>query len=479
MRTDRPNILFIISDQHRHDYTGCYGHPTVKTPNIDRLAATGVRFNNAYCQQPLCGPSRGSILTGTYTHTCNMWTHGTESVLPDMPTMGTVFREAGYRTAAFGKVHVRGEERGGRDLGFDQRALRYYTYEYQDYIDAVGLENVDRYAPHRPGSPHNKPGYTGRHNYANRPSLCDEDLMYDNLVTDQVIGFLQEKRERPFMLWCGLEKPHPEWSAPKRFHEMYDPADMVVPATFGEERTDLPGIMERRITPWRDRHGAFADADHLSEEQQHELVRGSLAAYHATISYLDWNVGRILEELERQGQLDKTLIVYTTDHGDHAFDHGLIQKHALYEGPTHVPLVVSHPSLPQGGERDYITNLVDVLPTMLDFAGLPIPDTVEGESRMPVVSGDADAFEGMAISDFYSFGVPERMIRTPRWKYIVTHADESAGGGDQLYDLENDPLETANLAGDPAHADVRSELRETLYASWGDVPQTWKPEENR
>jgi arylsulfatase A-like enzyme len=253
---------------------------------------------------------------------------------------------------------------------------------------------------------------------------------------------------------------------------------MEVPATFDEERTDLPGIMERRITPWRDRHGAFADAENLSREQQHELVRGSLAAYHATISYLDWNIGRILDELDRQGLRENTLVIYTTDHGDHAFDHGLIQKHALYEGPTHVPLVFSHPDLPQGSSREYITNLVDVFPTMLDFVGLPIPESVEGESRMPVISGEADAFEGLAISDFYSLGVPERMIRTPRWKYIVTHADESEGGGDQLYDLEHDPLETTNLAAEPAHAETRSRLREKLYARWGEVPNTWKPQEN-
>ena len=124
-KKDRPNILFIISDQHRHDMTGCYGSHSVRTPNIDSIALDGVRFKNAYCQQPLCGPSRGSILTGTQPHTCNMYTHGEESVLPFMPTMGSIFREAGYRTAAFGKVHVRGEERGGRDLGFDQKAMRY------------------------------------------------------------------------------------------------------------------------------------------------------------------------------------------------------------------------------------------------------------------------------------------------------------------------------------------------------------------
>jgi arylsulfatase A-like enzyme len=466
-------MLFIVSDQHRHDYLGSRGHPTVKTPNLDRLAASGVSLDNTYCQQPLCGPSRGCMLTGTYSHSCSMWTNGGESVLPEVPTMGSLFRGAGFRTAAFGKVHVQGEERGGRDLGFDQRALRYYTYQYQDYIDAVGVENVNRYAPHRPGAPLNKPGYRGRHNYENTPSFCDEDLMYDNLVTDQVIGFLHEEREKPFLLWCGLEKPHPEWSAPARFHEMYDPQAMKVPATFRESRDDLPGIMRRRFTPQNDRHGSFYDAKVLSKEQEDELVRNSLAAYHATISYLDWNIGRILDQLEGSGLRENTLVIYTSDHGDHTFEHGLIQKHSFYEGDTRVPLIFSNPSLPQGERREHITNVIDVLPTVLEYADVEVPGSLEGESRISLLHGD-DAFEGVGISDFYSFGIPERMIRAPRWKYMLSDAPVEAGGGDQLYDLDADPHETTNLASDPAHGSTREELRATLLASWADAPKRWR-----
>lgn len=236
-------------------------------------------------------------------------------------------------------------------------------------------------------------------------------------------------------------------------------------------------MAHRRLTPRIIRPSVFADAEELTAGQEREFVRGSLAAYQAAISYMDWNLGRVLDELERQGLADETLVIYTSDHGDNAFDHGLIQKHAFYEGSTHVPLLVAHPELPQGAVREHITNLVDIFPTMLDFAGLPIPDGVEGESRIPVISGEADAFEGLAISDFYTWDVPERMIRTPRWKYMVAHADESDGGGEELYDMENDRLETTNLAADPTYAETRRELRAKLYETWGDVPETWKPEE--
>ncbi len=466
------NVLLIISDQHRQDASGCYGNSLVKTPNIDALARSGIRFENAYCPQPLCGPSRGCMLTGTYSHTCNMYTHGPESVLPRMPTMGTLFREAGYRTAAFGKVHVKGEQRGGRDLGFDLRALRYYTYKYQDYIDSVGVDSVDKYAPHRPGSPYNSPGYAGRYNPHGRPCMLDEDLMYDNLATDRVIGFLHQKRDKPFMLWCGLEKPHPEWSAPARFHRMYHPDDMEVPSTYWEERHDLPPIMNRRFRPSScEPFGAFVSEKRLSQTAQESLVRGAIASYYATISYLDWNIGRILDCLEQQGLRENTLVIYTTDHGENLFEHGLVQKHGFYEGAVRVPLIFSHPSLDQGASRLKITNLTDILPTMLALCDLQCPESIEGESRVAELHGTSDAFEGMAISDFYSFGIPERMIRTPEWKYIYSHGD-----GDQLYDMRNDPGETVNRVAASEYAATRNELRQRLLASWSGVPERWRRE---
>ena len=470
-KLSRTNVLFIISDQHRYDVTGCYGSEPVHTPNIDSIAHDGVRFKNAYCQQPLCGPSRGCILTGTQSHTCNMYTHGEESVLPHMPTMGTVFREKGYRTAAFGKLHVRGEERGRRDLGFEQKALRYYTYKYQDYIDVVGVENVDRYAPHR-GPRYNRPGYAGRYNPKNRPCMLDEDLMYDNLVTDLVIGFLQEKRDKPFFLWCGLEKPHPEWSSPARFHAMYNPDDMTVPETYREQPTNLPPIMDRRFRPYSEPYGAFGAPGELSTDEEESLIRGAIAAYHASISYLDWNIGRILDCLERQGLRENTLIIYTSDHGDNLFEHGLVQKHCFYEGPVHVPLVFSHPALPQDAARDRIVNLIDILPTLLDFSDVPAPSTLEGHSLAAALAGDDDGLQGTAVSDFYEFGVPERMIRTPEWKYIYSH-----GSGDQLYDMISDPKETRNLASEESLMPIRNVLREQLLNSWGNVPGVWKPAE--
>ena len=284
-----------------------------------------------------------------------------------------------------------------------------------------------------------------------------------------MIGFLQERRDKPFFIWCGLEKPHPEWTAPPRFHAMHHPDDMPLPATYREQRTDLPPIMGRRFRPHGEAHGAFAPPGQQTDEEEERLVRGATAAYHATVSYLDWNIGRILACPDRQGLRDDTLMVYTSDHGDNLFEHGLVQKHCFFEGAVRVPLLFSQPSLRQGAVRQRIANLVDILPTLLELADIATPDSLEGQSLVPTMAG-ADALQGTAISDFYEFGVPERMIRTPEWKYVYSHGD-----GDQLYDMVNDPAETRNLAAQESAAAVRNTLRDQLLKSWDGVPDTWQP----
>ena len=180
---------------------------------------------------------------------------------------------------------------------------------------------------------------------------------------------------------------------------MHHPDDMPLPATYREQRTDLPPIMRRRFRPHGEAHGAFAPPGQQTAKEEERLVRGAIAAYHATVSYLDWNIGRILACPDRQGLRDDTLVVYTSDHGDNLFEHGLVQKHCFFEGAV----------------RQRIANLVDILPTLLELADIATPDSLEGQSLVPTMAG-ADALQGTAISDFYEFGVPERMIRTPEWK---------------------------------------------------------------
>ncbi len=438
------NVLFIISDQHKRAVTGCYGDPIVRTPNIDRLAAEGVRFDRAYCQSPLCGPSRSSIMTGTHCHTCRGVTHTQPAPMLEMPTLGSVFRAAGYVTGALGKMHIRGES-DTRDLGFDERALRYYTYEYRDYVEAVGAENVDKYNAYRLGS---GAGRRDVYNPDNAPIQMDEPLMYDALVVERCIDFMTRHRGERFFLWAGLEKPHPEWYAPAEYHAMYDPAAMVLPETLREQPEGIPAHTLEKL--------------YRSDGRTDEQVRGCLAAYYANVSYLDAKVGELLAALGRLGLAEKTIVVYTTDHGEHLFEHGMVQKHCFYESAVAVPLVMACPNvLPVGAEREHVVSLVDLFPTLGDLTGLEPPAGLEGESLLDVIDGRADTAERAAFSEFYSWGPAERMIRTEKWKYV--HTD---GEVDQLYDEANDPLERENLASDPAVAGVRDELRRRVLDGW-------------
>lgn len=439
----QPNILFIISDQHRLDSAGCYGHPIVKTPHLDRLAANGVRFNHAVCQSPLCVTSRASIMTGLYPHTCRSYTN-VDFELPDLPTLGSVFRSAGYVTGAIGKVHVKGETRQ-RDLGFDDRQMRLYTYWFEDYINAVGEEAVNRYATYRKPLPR----YQTVYNPTNVGIDLPDEKMFDTLVVDRCVEFLEKHRDQRFFLWAGIEKPHPDWYAPAEYHAMYAPRQMPLPATAFESREDMP------------------EAWYVSTRQAHcftdDELRNCIAAYYANVTYADAKIGQLLGALDRLGLSDNTIVVYTTDHGEMLFDHGMVQKHNFFEESVRVPLIVRHPSrLPAGAVRNNTVSLLDLFPTFCQMTGIPVPAGLEGRSILPDLRGEApDDPERASFSEFAEYGFPERMIRTRDWKYIY-----SQGQICQLYNLKDDPRETTNLIDRDSCRSIRGQLHDRLMDGW-------------
>lgn len=422
---DQPNVVFLISDQHKQAVAGCYGNTQVQTPNIDSLSRDGATFEHAFCQSPLCGPSRGSILTGAYPHTTGLWTHRQPVPIRYLPTMGHVFRDAGYATGAIGKVHVKGEG-PFRDLGFDERALRYYTYDYKDYIDAIGLDKVKKYvllgnAPE---------DYLDQINRENQPIDLDEGLMYDTMVVDRSIDFIKEHSRNPFLLWVGLEKPHPYWYAPERFHQMYDPADMAVPDSFAHPPKNVPKTVE-----WAKGFGKRFT-------QSEEVARAGIASYYANVSYMDEQVGRVLRTLEELDLADNTIVIYTTDHGEHLFEHRMIQKHCFYEAAVRVPLLIRWPGrIPPGERAAALVELLDLFPTLTDLCGIAAPDTLEGATLAPLLRDPSLPHKQAVFSELYCFKTSERMVRTDKWKYVHTEGDLH-----QLYDLEADPLELENLA---------------------------------
>ncbi len=473
--TNRPNIVFLLSDQHRADAMGCAGHPLVQTPNLDRLAASGTRFERTYAAAPICGPCRSAMITGRTVANCGTLTHGHMHRDMGLPTMATLFRNAGYATGAFGKVHVAGEN-DDRDLGFDERALRIYTPMKNDYQHTIGLEKFWQYCSYLPQYKP-CPEAKRRHDYNlnNEPIQLEEELILDHMTADRSIAFMRKVAgasssgarttgascsgaentgagsagHNPFFLWVGLEKPHNEMYAPKRFHDLYDPATVALRENREFNRARLPDTIQDN--PF------FPIADGLTDDQ----MRHATAAYLANVSFMDEQVGRVLDALDELGLSDNTIVAYATDHGENLFSHQMVQKQCFFEEAVRVPLILRIPGVTGAGTaRNQFAGLLDLLPTFCDACGITPPDGLDGQSLLPAIRQDAPLRDAV-FSEFYEFGAAERMIRTERWKYV-----HSEGDLHQLYDLEKDPRENINLIDDPAHADVCAELDARVCRDW-------------
>ncbi len=454
------NVVFVSSDQHRRDACGCYGNPIVRTPNLDRLAQQGVRFDRAYCSSPLCAPTRASQISRREVHNHGALTHAINGENPGIPgnggiecseTLGTMFRKAGYRTAAIGKLHVHGETREN-DLGFDVRAHRFYTYTYEDYTAAVGQERVEAYLSGKSRSDKLK------YNTALDPVQMPEEYMQDTLTTETSTAFIRQNSGRPFFIHVGLEKPHPPWTTQPRFIEMYDPAEIPLPSNryqWWENEPLFPFIRAMGFNS--DREAPFSDQE----------MRNCIAAYYACISEMDSNVGRIMDTLRETGVLDNTIVVFTADHGDNLFEHALEQKHCFYEGSVGVPFILSVPDeFPAGEVSSQLAAGIDIMPTLADLCGLPIPGDADGCSLVPALKEETD--EGRAVfSEFYEHeNAPGRMVRFREWKYIYYH-----GAAELLFNMEQDPEEMHDLVDEPEHADIRAELKRRVLDGWSVVGQ--------
>jgi arylsulfatase A-like enzyme len=484
----RPNVVFIVSDQQRRDSCGCYDSPVKRTdgssptPVLDRFAAEGIRFDRAYCNSPLCAPSRASYHTGVYPHTTAALYHRMDwreaglvrfpGVRKGLPTLGEVFRAGGYRTAAIGKMHVHGETPGIWDMGYDVNKLRFYTvYPGKHYADEKNGDLNARYREYKgyekktyreidPVRFKNAPeGLTVKQNKLNTHYLEtlveNEEEMYDHRVTTESIRFIDEcvERKQPFMIHVGLEKPHPEWTTFQRFLDEFDPAEMPLPETV-REWTKL-GKLPTHLS-WI--HNAISDKE----------TRNAMAAYYACVADLDEQVGRIMDRCRALGVEDDTVFIFSTDHGEMLFDHGLRGKHNMYEESTGIPLLVKYAkAFKPGSTCKTPVSLIDVFPTLTGLCGLPAPDGLEGESLRAIAGGKGS--DRLVFSEFYQAGhdgwpgryVPQRMAVDSRYKYIYTH-----GCIDQLFDLKNDPKELKNLAIDSKFDKVRYQLRLQTLQDW-------------
>ena len=445
-RPDTPNILWITTDQQRWNTINALGNPHVHTPNIDRLVREGVSFTHAFSQSPICTPSRGSFLTGMYPSHIRASKNGTSHWAEAAPLITAILDDAGYDCGLAGKLHLSGAMANlpeKRPINDGYRVFWFCHSPYQggssnDYISWHLERGVDIIALK------NKLGYV--------PS----DYHEATWTTNRTIDFIREDRggSYPWLFSLNIYDPHNPYDPPAEYLERYDieslPGPIFKPSDI-EQKGVFNDVMFQSLPT------VYSDYDAKME----------LARYWAQIDHIDENIGRILQVLEETGQLDNTLIIFMSDHGDTVGDHGLRLKGCrFYEGLVRVPLIFWYPSmLKQDLQSNALVELVDVFPTIMEITGMPIPDNIHGKSLLPIMTGGKDHHHhrDYVRSEFYETIEPEAhhnynfgtMIRTERYKLSVYHGHPAGG---ELFDLEKDPYEHENLWNNRRYQDVRFEL---------------------
>lgn len=433
------NVLFILSDDMRPDL-GCYGHPQVKSPNIDALAKAGVRFDRAYCQYPLCCPSRTSVLTSRLPTTTGVLrnTQDFRKMHPTLVTLPEHFKANGYVTLRAGKIF-----HGGLD-------------DAQSWTE--GAEKAT--PPAKKLEPAKKPADPpARANPADTIVKLkgDGETHIDFKTADQAIQFLQKNKDKPFFLGCGFLKPHSPPTAPEKYFDLYDAKKVPLPANFAAKPTVPDGFPKLCLTPNAD---LFVKRD-ATEAEAREMIQ----AYWASISWVDWNVGRVIAELDKLGLRESTVIVFWGDHGYHLGEMGKWAKHgSLFEVGTRVPLIVAAPGMKANGQTALPpVQSMDIYPTLCELCGLKPPAGLEGHSLKPLLDDPKAKWEHPAFT--VAGQTPENLgvaVRTDKYRYA-----EWTGGknGAMLFDVTADPTERKNLADDPNFTDVRKRLAELARSS--------------
>ena len=487
--SDRPNVRLITSDQQHFSTLG-FNNPKIKTPALDRLAAEGTNFTRAYCNNPVCSPSRSTIITGMYPSWHHCWTIGVK--LPeDVPTVGDTLQDHGYVTSLIGKAHFQplATQAGSesiecqpvlRDLPYWQNfrgpwygfrfveTARMHADEahagqhYGLWMEEKGLKNWRDYFQSYPADAAHAP----REHTWNLP----QEYHYTTWTAEKTIEHIdQHTREgRPFFTWASFHDPHPPYLVPEPWASMYDPADMEPgSATPGEHDLLPPHFRETQKTkpdfsPWREtpfgNHG-FSSHVGLCEE---EKLRKDMAVYYGMVSFMDQQIGRILDYLDEKGLADNTIIVFTTDHGHFLGQHGLGAKGAFhFEDLLRLPFIVRWPrEVPAGRTCDALQSLIDLSPTFLEAAGIETPGIMQGVSQLDVWRGRAEKARDEVLVEFrhQPTKVHLRTFINDRYKLTV-YRDQPYG---ELFDLEADPGETHNRWDDPQYAQVKA----TLFQQW-------------
>jgi len=422
------NVLFIADDDLRHD-CGCWGHPLVKTPHLDRLAATGTRFDRSYVQFPICNPSRSSLLTGLRPDATQVTDNRTplRSKLPDVVTLPQLFRQNGYFTAGLGKIF-----HGGMN---DDRS-------WDVYADFKPTPTGHK------GQGRNLTGGTLRWCAWKAADGTDEDQP-DGQTAAEAVRLLEAHRAGPFFLGVGFHKPHDPFVAPKRYFDMYPLDDITLP----QAPADATPAPQPAVG------GGFAKAfAKFTDRERREFTR----AYYAGTTFMDAQLGKVLDALDRLGLADRTVVVFASDHGYHLGERGWWNKNTLFEHSCRSPLIVRAPGVGRAGQAtSRLVEFVDIFPTLTDLCGLSNQPGLAGQSFVPLLRDPRRPWKETAFTQVRRGGFAGYSVRTERWRY--TEWDGGAKGV-ELYDHRSDPGEWHNRADDPTLAPVRADLAKRLRA---------------
>ncbi len=452
------NVLFIAVDDLRPEL-GCYGAQRVSSPNIDRLAARGLVFERAFCQQAVCSPSRTSLLTGCRPDTTRIYDLETHfrKTLPDVVTLPQHFKANGYHTQAFGKIFHGGldDSRSWTEPTWQPKGVDWYRLpENRKLMDQLtsGLKDDDaRIDAVRRGS------------IRGAPTECadvPDDAYSDGVIADKTIAALREHKGRPFFLAAGFHKPHLPFVAPKKYWDMYKREDLKLAAD-PRPPSDFPAIAGTSWGELRRYHGIPGQGP-LSDDEARLLIHG----YLACISYVDAQIGRVVDELDRLGLAENTVIVLWGDHGWKLGEHGMWCKHTNFELDTRAPLICVAPGGAAGRKTRALVEFVDIYPALCELAGLDKPAHLEGTSFAPLMKDPDRAWKTAAFSQYPRGKVMGYSIRTDRWRYTEWREPDGKVKARELYDHQNDPDENRCLAGQPGQAAVVKELAGKLRAGW-------------
>ncbi|MFH1923316.1 MAG: sulfatase [Planctomycetota bacterium] len=437
-RPDPPNVLWIVTDDHAPYVTGAYGNAIVRTPNLDRLAASGMRLDRAYCNSPVCTASRQSFLTGRYPRTIGVTLLRTP--LPEAETtLAEMLGAAGYQTASIGKMHFNSALKHGFDLRVDHPEHRRWLRERGRRPLPEGVEVLP------PWKPFVDPARLWLNGIYVPYGAWDAE-MAGTFFAQEGAKFLAQKREKPFFLMVSFYEPHSPFRFPVEYRDRHDPARFELPRIGPEDEQQIPAV--------------FRD---LTDAEKQRIN----AAYYTSTEFADKNVGIVLDALEESGHADDTLVVYLGDHGYFLGHHGRFEKHSSYEEAARAPLMFRFPGrIEPGTSTQALVEFIDVVPTVLDFSGVAKPENVQGRSLVDLLTGKTDRHREQVFVEYAQND--EVMIRDDRYKLVFTRGKRARTDGyatglppqgptfklfDLDLDLSKDPGEFINLADRPEHRD--------------------------